>query len=82
MLDPRSIADRRDEIAESCRRRGVSADVDAVSALYAEVSARQTELNEANRRRNEHQQAGKQNASHATTHHPRIGGSIAPRGLR
>ena len=59
MLDPRSITERRDEIAESCRRRGVAADVDAAAALYGEVSAKQTELNEANRRRNEHQQAGK-----------------------
>ena len=63
MIDPRSIAQRREEIAESCRRRGVPADVDAVAALYAEVAARQTELNEANRRRNEHQQAGKRQLS-------------------
>ncbi len=63
MLDPRSIAERRDEIAESCRRRGVAADVDAAVALYAETSAKQTELNEANRRRNEHQQAGRKTMS-------------------
>ncbi|MAE95590.1 MAG: serine--tRNA ligase [Deltaproteobacteria bacterium] len=59
MLDPRSLAERRDEIAESCRSRGVEADVDRAVALYAEVTNRQTELNEANRRRNEHQKAGK-----------------------
>jgi seryl-tRNA synthetase len=59
MLDPKSLAERREEIARSCERRGMAADVDAAAALYAEVTARQTELNEANRRRNEHQQAGK-----------------------
>lgn len=63
MLDPRSIAERRDEIMESCRRRGVSADVDAAAALHGEVASKQTELNEANRRRNEHQQSGKQKMS-------------------
>ena len=65
MLDPRSIAERRDEIAESCRRRHVDADVDGVAELHGEVTAKQTELNEANRRRNEHQQAGKQKLSDA-----------------
>lgn len=59
MLDPRSLAERRDEIAASCRRRGVTADVDGAVALQAQVAAKQTELNEANRRRNEHQEAGK-----------------------
>jgi len=59
MLDPKSLAERRDEIALSCQRRGMAADVDGAVALHAEVTARQTELNEANRRRNEHQQAGK-----------------------
>jgi seryl-tRNA synthetase len=59
MLDPRSLAERRDEIAASCRRRGVAADVDSAAALHAQVASKQTELNEANRRRNEHQEAGK-----------------------
>jgi seryl-tRNA synthetase len=59
MLDPRSLAERREEIAASCRRRGVSADVDGAVALQAQVASKQTELNEANRRRNEHQEAGK-----------------------
>jgi seryl-tRNA synthetase len=59
MLDPRSLAERREEIALSCRRRGVDADVDGAVALQAQVAAKQTELNEANRRRNEHQGAGK-----------------------
>ncbi len=65
MLDARSLAERRDEIIESCRRRGVTADVDAAIARYAEVTAKQTEVNEANRRRNEHQRAGKQPMSDA-----------------
>ena len=59
MLDPRSLAERREEIVLSCRRRGVTADVDGAVALQAQVAAKQTELNEANRRRNEHQEAGK-----------------------
>ncbi len=59
MLDPRSLAERRDEIAESCRRRGVRADVDAAVEAQRRVAALQTELNERNRQRNEHQGAGK-----------------------
>ena len=59
MLDPRSLAERREEIGLSCRRRGVAADVDGAVALHGQVAAKQTELNEANRRRNEHQEAGK-----------------------
>jgi seryl-tRNA synthetase len=59
MLDPRALAERRDEILESCRRRGARVDVDAAVAAYEEVARLQTELNEANRRRNEHQESGK-----------------------
>jgi seryl-tRNA synthetase len=59
MLDPRTLAERREEIAESCRRRGVAIDVDALIALYEREAAAKTRVNEANRRRNEHQQAGK-----------------------
>ncbi len=59
MLDPRSLEDRRDEIAESCRRRGVKADVEGAVAAQHALATLQTELNEANRRRNEHQVAGK-----------------------
>jgi seryl-tRNA synthetase len=59
MLDHRSLAERRDEIVESCRKRRVEADVDGAVALYETVAALQTELNEVNRRRNEHQAAGK-----------------------
>jgi seryl-tRNA synthetase len=59
MLDARSLADRRDEIATSIRRRGVRADLDGAIALHAQMAAKQHELNETNRRRNEHQERGK-----------------------
>jgi seryl-tRNA synthetase len=59
MLDPRVLAERRDEIVEACRRRGARVDVGAAVAAYERVAALQTELNESNRRRNEHQASGK-----------------------
>jgi seryl-tRNA synthetase len=59
MLDPRSLQERRAEILESCRRRRVRADLDGAIALQERLAALQTELNEAGRRRNEHQEAGK-----------------------
>ena len=55
MLDPRILATRRDEVVESCRRRRVTADVDAAIRAQEKLAAAQTELGEANRRRNEHQ---------------------------
>jgi seryl-tRNA synthetase len=60
MLDPRILEDRRDEIAESCEARHIDADVDAAIALHARTIELRTALNEANRKRNEHQKAGKQ----------------------
>jgi seryl-tRNA synthetase len=65
MLDPRALGERRDEIVEACRRRGARVDVDAAVAAYERVAAEQTALNELNRQRNEHQQAGKQKLSPA-----------------
>jgi seryl-tRNA synthetase len=59
MLDARSLEGRRDDIAASIRRRGVRADLDGAIALHAQVAAKQHELNETNRRRNEHQERGK-----------------------
>ena len=59
MLDPRSLADRKDEIAASCRARGVRADLEGTIAASEQVAAIQTTLNDANRLRNEHQKAGK-----------------------
>jgi seryl-tRNA synthetase len=58
MLDPRTLKERRAEILESCRRRRVAADLDGAIALQERLAALQTELGEAGRRRNEHQQAG------------------------
>lgn len=63
MLDPRFISERRDEIAESCRKRGVRADLDTTIALHEQVTALATEFNEANRARNEHQKAGRKKLS-------------------
>jgi len=59
MLDPRTLGTRRDEIAESCRRRGVDVDLDAAVAEQERLAAAQTALQELNRKRNEHQAAGK-----------------------
>ncbi|NNL87047.1 MAG: serine--tRNA ligase [Myxococcales bacterium] len=59
MLDPRVLAERRDEVVASCRMRGVAIDVDDVIARHQAVARVQTELNEVNRRRKEHQSAGK-----------------------
>jgi seryl-tRNA synthetase len=59
MLDPRCLSDRRDEIALSCQNRGVRADIDGAIAEQERVNALLTELNDANRRRNEHQKSGK-----------------------
>jgi seryl-tRNA synthetase len=60
MLDPRLLQDRRDEIVESCQARHIDADVDATIALHERTNTLRTNLNEANRLRNEHQKAGKQ----------------------
>jgi seryl-tRNA synthetase len=76
MLDARSLEGRRDEIAESIRRRGVKADLDGAIALHAQVATKQHELNETNRRRNEHQERGKRKLT------PRSARSTAPRGAR
>jgi seryl-tRNA synthetase len=59
MLDPRSLAERREEIIDSCRHRGVTADLDATIAARERVAALQTELQEVNRRRKKHQSSGR-----------------------
>ncbi len=59
MLDPRILSERRAEVVESCRKRGVEGNVDEAIAHQERATALQTELNEANRVRNEHQKAGK-----------------------
>jgi seryl-tRNA synthetase len=58
MLDPRTLAERRDEVAASVRRRGVRADVDAAVAAYEQAARLRTAVGEANRVRNEHGKAG------------------------
>jgi seryl-tRNA synthetase len=63
MLDPRLLAERREEVAESCRRRGVEVDLDAAIAARERVAALQTELQEWNRRRKEHPASGKRKLS-------------------
>ena len=63
MLDPRKLQERRDEIVESCAARHLEADVDGAIALQASVGELRTELNEANRLRNEHQKSGKKKLS-------------------
>ena len=59
MLDPRTLATRRDEIAESCRRRGVDVDLDAAIGHQERAAALQTRLQDLYRQRNEHQAQGK-----------------------
>ncbi len=59
MLDPRTLASRRDEIVESCRKRRVRADVDGAIAAHEQVTRLTTALNELNQARNVHQKSGK-----------------------
>jgi seryl-tRNA synthetase len=59
VLDPRSLSSRRAEIEESCRRRGAGVDLDGAIAAQERVAGLQTALGELNRRRNEHQSAGR-----------------------
>ncbi|MDG2335877.1 MAG: serine--tRNA ligase [Myxococcota bacterium] len=59
MLDPRLLREKRDEIVDCCRHRNVQADVDLTIATQDEATGLRTELNEANRLRNEHQKSGK-----------------------
>jgi seryl-tRNA synthetase len=59
MLDPRTLEKRRDEIADSCRKRRVDADVDGAIEAQRGVAALSTALQEQNRLRNEHQKSGK-----------------------
>jgi len=62
MLDPRLLVQGRADVLESCRRRRSPVgerELDAAIAAHERASAAQTELNETNRLRNEHQQGGK-----------------------
>lgn len=60
MLDPRTLQERRDEVVESCEARRIRANVDGAIALQEQTNVLRSDLNEANRLRNEHQKAGKQ----------------------
>lgn len=59
MLDPRALGSMRDSVLDAVRRRGSRADVDAAIACYDAFATAQTTLQDANRRRNEHQATGK-----------------------
>ncbi|NRA06906.1 MAG: serine--tRNA ligase [Myxococcales bacterium] len=59
MLDPRTLSEQRDRVIESCERRGVPVDLDAAVRCQEQLAAAQSEANEANRQRKEHQGAGK-----------------------
>ena len=67
MLDPRTLESRRDEIVESCKRRRFDVDIDAAIAAQERVAKAQTELNDLNRQRNEHQTDGKRKLKAAET---------------
>ena len=57
VLDPRILAERRDEVAESCRRRRIRADLDGAIAAYEQVAKLRGELDDVNRLRNTHQKS-------------------------
>ncbi|MBS1105737.1 MAG: seryl-tRNA synthetase [Deltaproteobacteria bacterium] len=57
VLDPRILAERRDEVAESCRRRRMRVDLDAAIGAYEQVARLRGALDETNRLRNEHQKS-------------------------
>jgi len=63
MLDPRVLTERREDMLESCRKRGIQVDLDQAVRLHERAAAAQTSVNEAGRLRNEHQQAGKKKLS-------------------
>jgi len=59
MLNPRTLRDDRDRILESCRKRRIDVDLDAILEAQERHNAQLTRLGEANQRRNAHQKAGK-----------------------
>ncbi len=59
MLDLKALNDRADEIADSCKKRGVEVDLEAITRLYRSHNLLVTELGDVNRQRNEHQKSGK-----------------------
>jgi len=59
MLDARTLSERREEIAESCRKRRVQADLDGAIAAQEQLTRLTTQLNDLNQARNAHQKSGK-----------------------
>jgi seryl-tRNA synthetase len=57
MLDPRILAERRDEVADSARRRRMRVDLDGAIAAYEQVAKLRGALDDVNRVRNEHQKS-------------------------
>ena len=57
MLDPRTLAERRDEVADSVRRRRMRVDLDGAIAAYEQVARLRGALDDVNRLRNEHQKS-------------------------
>jgi seryl-tRNA synthetase len=57
MLDPRILAERRDEVADSVRRRRMHVDLDGAIAAYEQVAKLRGGLDDVNRVRNEHQKS-------------------------
>jgi seryl-tRNA synthetase len=58
MLDPRHLGENRDSILDSCRKRGVEIDPDAVIGAHEAHNSLVTQQGELNRQRNEHQKTG------------------------
>ena len=80
MLDPRILAEQKDAIIDSCQKRNIKADIAAATANYELVAKLQTQLNEVNRQRNEHQTAGKRKLSaEERSSHTSIGREIKAR---
>jgi len=83
VLDPRSLERRRDEIAESCARRGVAVDLDAAIAAQRRVASLQTALGEENRRKNEHQAGARGKLAPAEREaHAALGRALKEEGAR
>jgi seryl-tRNA synthetase len=64
MLDPRILAERRDEVAESIRRRRMRVDLDGAIAAYERVAKLRGALDDLNRLRNEHQKSAAKPSGH------------------
>jgi seryl-tRNA synthetase len=59
MLNPRSLAERRDEIEDSCRKRRIEVDLEALVTARQQLTELTTAFNQKNQERNQHQKAAK-----------------------